>query len=107
MSYLSEGKPGFKIHFTFAPNEFFEGTELTKTYYYQVGALDIGLAESDTLQEQVGYGGDFVYDKAIGHEIKWKEDKDLTKKVEIKKQRNKSECPPGNKTMRFRFVGWC
>jgi hypothetical protein len=41
-------------------------------------------------QEEVGYGGDFVYDKAVGHEIKWKEDKDLTKKVEIKKQRNKS-----------------
>jgi nucleosome assembly protein 1-like 1 len=40
-------------------------------------------------QEQVGYGGDFVYDRAIGHEIKWKGDKDLTKKVEIKKQRNK------------------
>ena len=38
----------------------------------------------------MGYGGDFVYDKAIGHDIKWKEDKDLTKKVEIKKQRNKS-----------------
>ena len=43
------------------------------------------------LQEEVGYGGDFVYDKAVGHEIKWKEDKDLTKKIEIKKQRNKSE----------------
>lgn len=32
-----------------------------------------------------------MYDKAVGHEIKWKEDKDLTKKVEIKKQRNKSQ----------------
>lgn len=31
-----------------------------------------------------------MYDKAVGHEIKWKEEKDLTKKVEIKKQRNKS-----------------
>lgn len=41
-------------------------------------------------QDQVGYGGDFVYDKAIGSEISWKEDKDLTKKVEIKKQRNKT-----------------
>ena len=51
---------------------------------------------SSSEQEQVGYGGDFVYDKAIGHEIKWKEDKDLTKKVEIKKQRNKctSSFPP-------------
>jgi hypothetical protein len=43
-----------------------------------------------SIQEEVGYGGDFVYDKAVGHEIKWKADKDLTKKVEIKKQRNKS-----------------
>lgn len=32
-----------------------------------------------------------MYDKAIGQDIKWKEEKDLTKKVEIKKQRNKSE----------------
>jgi nucleosome assembly protein 1-like 1 len=74
LSYL-DGQAGFRLHFTFAPNEFFEDTELTKTYFYQ---------------DQVGYGGDFVYDKAIGHDIKWKEDKDLTKKVEIKKQRNKT-----------------
>lgn len=47
------------------------------------------------VQEEVGYGGDFVYDKAVGHEIKWKEDKDLTKKIEIKKQRNKSESQAG------------
>ncbi|EIW67379.1 hypothetical protein TREMEDRAFT_40518 [Tremella mesenterica DSM 1558] len=71
-----EGKPpGFRLHFTFAPNDFFEEKELTKTYYYQ---------------EQVGYGGDFVYDKAIGHPIAWKEGKDLTKKIEIRKQRNKA-----------------
>lgn len=75
LSYL-DAQPGFKLHFTFSPNAFFEDAELTKTYYYQ---------------EQVGYGGDFVYDKAEGYEIKWKEDKDLTKKIEIKKQRNKSE----------------
>ncbi|WOO82498.1 Putative nucleosome assembly protein [Vanrija pseudolonga] len=74
LSYL-DAQPGFKLHFTFSPNAFFEDAELTKTYYYQ---------------EQVGYGGDFVYDKAEGYEIKWKEDKDLTKKIEIKKQRNKT-----------------
>lgn len=34
-----------------------------------------------------------VYDRAEGTDIKWKEDKDLTKKVEIKKQRNKSGSP--------------
>lgn len=74
LSYL-DGQAGFKLHFTFSANEFFNETELTKTYHYQ---------------DQVGYGGDFVYDKAIGSEITWKEDKDLTKKVEIKKQRNKT-----------------
>ena len=47
-----------------------------------------------TDKEQVGYGGDFVYDKAVGTEIKWKEGKNLTVQTEIKKQRNKSEsCP--------------
>jgi len=43
-------------------------------------------------REEVGYLGDFVYDRAIGTEIKWKDEKDLTKEFEIKKQRNKSEC---------------
>jgi nucleosome assembly protein 1-like 1 len=70
------GKPGFKLIFTFSPNEFFENEVLTKTYTYQ---------------QEVGYTGDFIYDRAIGTEIKWKEDKDLTKEFEIKKQRNKSE----------------
>jgi nucleosome assembly protein 1-like 1 len=36
LSYLDD-KPGFKLHFTFGPNDFFEDTEMTKTYYYQVG----------------------------------------------------------------------
>lgn len=72
-----DGKqPGFKLTFVFSPNEFFENEVLEKTYVYQEG---------------VGYSGDFVYDRAIGTEIKWKEDKDLTKEFEIKKQRNKSE----------------
>jgi hypothetical protein len=52
-----------------------------------------------TIQEQVGYGGDFVYDKAVGDEIKWKEGKNLTVQTEIKKQRNKSEPdPPTSRT---------
>jgi len=70
-------KPGFKLTFIFSPNEFFENEELEKTYYYQ---------------EEVGYSGDFLYDRAVGTTIKWKEDKDLTKEFEIKKQRNKSAC---------------
>ncbi|KII83897.1 hypothetical protein PLICRDRAFT_32622 [Plicaturopsis crispa FD-325 SS-3] len=77
LSYLpsSDPKPGFKITFTFAPNDYFENEVLEKTYVYQ---------------EEVGYSGDFVYDRGIGTEIKWKEDKDLTKEFEIKKQRNKN-----------------
>jgi nucleosome assembly protein 1-like 1 len=71
----TEGKPGFKISFVFSPNEFFENSVLDKTYMYQ---------------DEVGYTGDFVYYKAIGSDIRWKEDKDLTKEYEIKKQRNKN-----------------
>merc|ERR1712014_479452 len=50
------------------------GKQLTKTYYYQ---------------EENGYGGDFIYDHAEGDKIEWKAGKDLTVKVESKKQRNK------------------
>ncbi|KAF9526796.1 hypothetical protein CPB83DRAFT_857246 [Crepidotus variabilis] len=71
----TKGKPGFKISFRFEPNDYFENEILIKTYLYQ---------------EEVGYSGDFVYDRALGTPIKWKEDKDLTKEYEIKKQRNKS-----------------
>jgi nucleosome assembly protein 1-like 1 len=77
LTYLppTEPKPGFKLTFVFTPNEFFENEELEKTYLYQ---------------NEVGYSGDFVYDRAIGTTIKWKEEKDLTKEFEIKKQRNKN-----------------
>ncbi|KAM5536351.1 hypothetical protein V8D89_009949 [Ganoderma adspersum] len=71
----AETKPGFKLLFIFAANDFFENEVLEKTYLYQ---------------EEVGYSGDFMYDRAIGTEIKWKEDKDLTKEFEVKKQRNKN-----------------
>lgn len=67
---------GFKLAFHFTENEFFTNTVLTKTYVYR---------------NELGYEGDFVYDHATGCEIQWKEDKDLTKSFEIKKQRNKSE----------------
>jgi nucleosome assembly protein 1-like 1 len=77
LSYLpSEPAPGYKLTFVFSPNEWFENMELEKTYVYQT---------------EVGYGGDFIYERAEGTEIRWKaEDKDLTKVVEVKKQRNKS-----------------
>ena len=74
----TDPKPGFKLKFYFKPNDFFENEMLEKTYLYQ---------------EEVGYSGDFMYDHAIGTEIKWKEEKDLTKKFEVKRQRNKSEWP--------------
>lgn len=73
MAYLD--RPGFKLIFSFAKNEFFTNETLTKTYYYQ---------------EEAGYGGDFVYDHADGDEISWSGDKDLTVRFETKKQRNKN-----------------
>ncbi|KAF7304588.1 NAP-domain-containing protein [Mycena chlorophos] len=69
------GKPGFTITFHWDENPFFTNSTLTKTYIYQ---------------EEVGYSGDFVYDRAVGSQIAWKDDKDLTREWEIKKQRNKN-----------------
>jgi nucleosome assembly protein 1-like 1 len=75
MEYLD--KPGFRLIFEFCENEFFTNKIITKTYFYQ---------------DESGYGGDFIYDHAEGHEIDWKPGKDLTVRIESKKQRNKSEC---------------
>lgn len=74
MEYLD--KPGFRLIFEFGENEFFSNKTITKTYYYQ---------------EESGYGGDFIYDHADGDKIDWKAGKDLTVRIESKKQRNKSE----------------
>jgi nucleosome assembly protein 1-like 1 len=73
MEYLD--KPGFKLLFVFSENPYFENKILSKTYFYR---------------EENGYGGDFIYDHAEGCKIQWKEGKDLTIRVESKKQRNKS-----------------
>lgn len=73
MEYLD--RPGFRLLFEFAENPFFTNKVLSKTYYYQ---------------EENGYGGDFIYDRAEGDKIDWKQGQDLTVKVESKKQRNKS-----------------
>jgi nucleosome assembly protein 1-like 1 len=73
MEYLDV--PGFRLIFEFAPNEFFKNKILTKTYYYQ---------------SEMGYGGDFIYDHAEGDTIEWFEGKDLTVRIEAKKQRNKT-----------------
>lgn len=74
MEYLD--KPGFKLIFAFATNDFFTNKTISKTYYYR---------------EENGYGGDFIYDHAEGDKIDWKTGKDLTVRVESKKQRNKSK----------------
>ncbi|KAF2272296.1 NAP-domain-containing protein [Westerdykella ornata] len=73
MEYLD--RPGFRLIFEFEENEYFENKTLSKTYYYQ---------------EENGYGGDFIYDHAEGEKINWKPSKDLTVKIESKKQRNKT-----------------
>lgn len=76
LSYRSPTeKPGFTLSFFFKANDYFENDILEKTYLYRA---------------EIDYSGDFMYDHAIGTEIKWKENKDLTKEFEIKKQRNKS-----------------
>jgi nucleosome assembly protein 1-like 1 len=74
MEYLD--RPGFKLIFEFSSNEFFSNKTLLKTYFYR---------------EENGYGGDFIYDHAEGETINWKPNKDLTVRVESKKQRNKSK----------------
>ncbi|KAH7166267.1 nucleosome assembly protein [Dactylonectria macrodidyma] len=73
MEYLD--KPGFRLIFEFAANDFFKNKTLSKTYIYQ---------------NESGYGGDFIYDHADGEKIEWLPGKDLTVRVESKKQRNKN-----------------
>jgi nucleosome assembly protein 1-like 1 len=73
MEYLD--RPGFRLIFEFEDNEFFTNRTIRKTYFYQ---------------EESGYGGDFIYDHAEGDKIDWKPGKDLTVRVESKKQRNKT-----------------
>lgn len=74
MEYLE--RPGFRLIFEFAENDFFTNKTITKTYFYQ---------------EESGYGGEFIYDHAEGDKIDWKAGKDLTVRIETKKQRNKSK----------------
>ncbi|KAL4917906.1 hypothetical protein BDW62DRAFT_182514 [Aspergillus aurantiobrunneus] len=73
MEYLD--RPGFRLIFEFSENEFFTNKRISKTYFYK---------------EENGYGGDFIYDHAEGTKVDWKADKDLTVRVESKKQRNKN-----------------
>ncbi|KAK9481065.1 hypothetical protein V1514DRAFT_324132 [Lipomyces japonicus] len=67
-------QPGFKLVFSFNENEFFSNKTISKTYFYQ---------------EETTFDGDYIYDHAVGDEIEWKGDKNLTVRIERKKQRNK------------------
>ncbi|KAL1921135.1 uncharacterized protein VTP21DRAFT_10851 [Calcarisporiella thermophila] len=73
LSYLDV--PGFKLEFEFSENAFFTNKILTKTYYYQ---------------SKPGYGGDYLYERAEGTEISWKEGQDITVERKTKKQRHKA-----------------
>lgn len=75
LEYLKDPDLGFKIIFSFGENPFFENKTLEKSYFYQ---------------KELGYTGEYIYQRATGTKIQWKEDKDLTKTIEIKKQRNKN-----------------
>ncbi|KAI8892992.1 hypothetical protein BC833DRAFT_609908 [Globomyces pollinis-pini] len=65
--------PGFALEFVFEPNDYFTNTTLVKTYH-------LIETEDDPL----------CFDSAEGTKIDWKEGKDLSVKIEIKKQRHKT-----------------
>ncbi|KAJ5693340.1 Nucleosome assembly protein (NAP) [Penicillium macrosclerotiorum] len=83
MEYLD--RPGFRLIFEFSPNEFFSNKTISKTYYYK---------------DESGYGGDFIYDHAEGSKIDWADEKDLTLRLESKKQRNKNPYCQDQRTHR-------
>ena len=74
LEYLEGEQQGYRIIFHFAPNDFFEDTTLTKEYRYK---------------DELDIEGDYLYERAVGSTIHWKEDKDLTQEIEVKRQRNK------------------
>ncbi|KAI3650360.1 hypothetical protein MP228_003841 [Amoeboaphelidium protococcarum] len=80
---LLADNPGFRLEFEFKENPFFENSILSKEYY-----LEDQAGEDD--DDEVAGSDDLVYDHAVGTEIKWKDGKDLTHKIEIRKQRHKS-----------------
>jgi len=67
----------FLLKFTFAPNEFFTNTELTKTYF-----VDVAAEEGELM-----YGGP-SYKRAEGCKIDWKPNMNPT----IKKVRCRCRC---------------
>lgn len=77
VAYFSD-KPGFKLEFEFAPNEYFSNALLTKEYHLAVPDADDGNYD------------DFVYDHAVGTEIDWKPGKNLCFKSVVRTQRHRT-----------------
>ncbi|KAG8737554.1 hypothetical protein FRC10_008067 [Ceratobasidium sp. 414] len=93
LSYLANPDLGFKLTFVFDGTPYFENEELGESYFYQVGhltSLRIPALMWYMRTERAQLQRRIHVQRAKDTEIKWKEDKDLTKTVEIKKQRNKS-----------------
>jgi nucleosome assembly protein 1-like 1 len=82
-----EDLAGFVLEFEFEKNDYFEGTILTKEYYVQLPPVDQFEADED---DEEGPMDEAVFDHAKGCEINWKEGKDVTHKMEVRKQRHKS-----------------
>ena len=78
LEYLDGPTTGFKILFHFSPNEYFEDSVLSKEYRYR---------------DDLDVEGDYLYERAVGCEIRWKEEKNLTQEIEVKRQRNKGMNP--------------
>jgi len=72
---------GFKLHFSFGPNDYFTDTELTKEYEMKCGASE---------QDPFSFDGPEIY-KCKGCPINWKPNKNLTVKTIKKKQKHKSK----------------
>ncbi|KAJ1501969.1 hypothetical protein HMI54_008112 [Coelomomyces lativittatus] len=71
-----ENQLGFTLEFVFGPNDYFTNSILTKTYYLK--------------EPEDEDGEDFVFDYAQGTPIQWKEGKDLSVTMDVRKQRNKN-----------------
>ncbi len=76
LEYLDGEYQGYRITFHFSSNDFFEDATLTKEYRYK---------------DELDIEGDYLYERAVGSTIHWKEDKDLTQEIEVKRQRNKGK----------------
>ncbi|KNE60926.1 hypothetical protein AMAG_06688 [Allomyces macrogynus ATCC 38327] len=76
VAYLNDN-PGFSLEFVFGDNDFFTNKSLTKSYY---------LAEPTDVTDN---DEEYIFDRTEATPINWKDGKDLTVKVEIKKQRHK------------------